>query len=110
MLSVYIAGNARGYDPSLAVLVRNVLLMGVFLIVYFMLKQNYKGDFAILVVVALLTGLGFVVQYRISAAINVNFQETLIKQYSAAALKKMQADSLIVKTTQKDSTVSELPQ
>ncbi len=110
LLSVYIAGNARGYDPSLAVLLRNVLLISAFFIVYLLLKQHYKGDFSILVVVAFLTGIGLVVQYRISAAINVNFQETLIKQYSAAAVKKMHADSLIVKTIQQDTTAGELTQ
>jgi len=94
MLSVYIAGNARGYDPSLTILLRNILFMCGFLIVYMLLKPAYKGSYAILVVVAFLTGLGFVVQYRISAAINVNFQQTLINQYSAAALKKMQSDAL----------------
>jgi len=107
MLSVYIAGNARGYDPSLTVLVRNALLMCVFLLIYYLLKPKYKGDFSILVVVAFLTGIGFIVQYRISAAINVDFQETLIKQYSAAAIKKMETDSLISKTTETDSTVIE---
>ncbi|MFQ5639653.1 MAG: FtsW/RodA/SpoVE family cell cycle protein [bacterium] len=88
MLSVYVAGNARGYDPSMTVLVRNVLLMCFFLVVYSLLKRNYKGDFTILVVVAFLTGIGFIVQYRISAAINVGFQETLVKQYSAAIAKQ----------------------
>lgn len=111
MLSVYVAGNARGYDPSITVLVRNALLMGFFLVIYFILKKNYKGDFAILVVVALLTGIGFVVQYRISAAINVDFQETLVKQYSAAALKKMSTDSLTaelaVSDTLKEKTAAE---
>ncbi|OQX94678.1 hypothetical protein B6I21_09205 [candidate division KSB1 bacterium 4572_119] len=108
MLSVYIAGNARGYDPSLIVLVRNALLMCVFLIIYYLLKPNYKGDFSILVIVAFLTGIGFVTQYRISAAINVDFQETLIKQYSAAAIKKMQPDSLTATTTLNDSTETDL--
>ena len=88
MLSVYVAGNARGYDPSLAVLVRNSLMISVFLVVYLMLKRTYKGDFAILIVVALLTGIGFIVQYRISSAINIDFQETLIRQYSAAVLEE----------------------
>ena len=109
MLSVYIVGNARGYDPSLTVLVRNALLMGVFLIIYYLLKPKYQGDFSLLVVVAFLTGLGFIVQYRISAAINVDFQETLIKQYSAAAIKKMEkTDSLTTKTTEPDTVDSEL--
>jgi cell division protein FtsW (lipid II flippase) len=109
MLSVYIVGNARGYDPSLTVLVRNALLMGVFLIIYYLLKPKYQGDFSILVVVAFLTGLGFIVQYRISAAINVDFQETLIKQYSAAAIKKMEkTDSLTTKTPEPDTVESEL--
>ena len=88
MLSVYVAGNARGYDPSLAVLVRNSLMISVFLVVYFFIKRNYKGDFAILIVVALLTGIGFIVQYRISSAINIDFQETLVRQYSAAVLEE----------------------
>ncbi len=106
MISVYIAGNARGYDPSMTVLVRNVILMCIFLVVYFMLKKNYKGDFEILVVVALLTGIGFVIQYRISSAINVNFQQTLVNQYSAAALNKMESDSLSTDITDADSLVS----
>jgi len=93
MISVYIAGNARGYDPSLTVLIRNVFLMGLFLLVYFILKPKYRGDFNILVAVAFLTAIGFIVQYRISAAINVDFQQTLVRQYSAATLKKMEADS-----------------
>lgn len=108
MVSVYIAGNARGYDPSLSVLLRNVLLMCMFLIIYYMLKSQYKGDFSILVIVAFLTGLGFVVQYRISSAINVDFQQTLIKQYSAAAIKKMsKADSLSTKSAQSDTVKNE---
>jgi cell division protein FtsW (lipid II flippase) len=94
MLSVYIAGNARGYDPNLLVLFRNALMMGAFVLVYLVLKNQYKGDFRILVLVAFLTGIGFIAQYRISAAINVDFQETLIRQYSAAASDKMGADSL----------------
>ncbi|MBN1996627.1 FtsW/RodA/SpoVE family cell cycle protein [candidate division KSB1 bacterium] len=105
MLSVYIAGNARGYDPSLPVLLRNALLMCVFLIVYFILKPAYKGNFTMLVVVVFLTGLGFLVQYRISSAINVGFQETLVRQYSAAVLKKMQTDSLTALTTKTDTAV-----
>lgn len=90
MISVYIAGNARGYDPSFAVLIRNTLLMSMFFVIYFILKKNYKGDYSILVIVALLTGIGFVVQYRISSAINVDFQKILVRQYSAAFT---QADS-----------------
>ncbi|MBN2008993.1 FtsW/RodA/SpoVE family cell cycle protein [candidate division KSB1 bacterium] len=110
MLLVYIAGNARGFNPSFVVLMRNALMMCAFLLVYFILKPNYKGDFAILVVVAFITGLGFVVQYRISAAINVNFQETLINQYSAAAIKKMQADSLNAAGAHVDSLKANLSQ
>ncbi len=110
MLSVYIAGNARGYDPSLAVLVRNALMMCAFLLIYYLLRPNYKGDFSILVVVAFLTGLGFIVQYRVSAAINMNFQQTLINQYSAAAIKKMQADSSATRSSQQDTVKSELAQ
>ncbi|MFQ5750692.1 MAG: FtsW/RodA/SpoVE family cell cycle protein, partial [bacterium] len=106
MLSVYVTGNARGYDPSMIVLVRNALLMSFFLIIYFLLKRNYQGDFAILVVVAFLTGIGFVIQYRISAAINVDFQETLVKQYSAAVLKQMRKDSLSTETTQVDTVLN----
>ena len=109
MLSVYIAGNARGYDPSLTVLVRNAFLMSMFLLIYNLLKKQYKGDFSILVVVAFLTGLGFVVQYRISAAINVDFQQTLIKQYSAAAIKKIsKTDSLTTATSPTDTTTDVL--
>ncbi len=105
MLSVYIAGNARGYDPSMTVLVRNVLLMCAFLGVYFILRGNYKGDFSILVVVAVLTGIGFTVQYRISAAINVGFQETLVRQYSAASLSAAGAETIAAKTIRSDTTV-----
>lgn len=107
MLSVFVAGNARGYDPSLAVLVRNAFLMGFFLVVYFVLKRSYKGDFTILVVVAFLTGIGFIIQYRISAAINVDFQQTLVEQYSAAAIKKAYKDSLSKEITQVDTRISE---
>ncbi|MFQ5649886.1 MAG: FtsW/RodA/SpoVE family cell cycle protein [bacterium] len=99
MLSVYVAGNARGYEPSLAILVRNGLLMSAFFLVYSVLKKTYKGDFSILVVAALLTGIGFVVQYRISSAINVDFQKTLVRQYSAAAIKRAGHDSSAVDTT-----------
>lgn len=109
MLSVYVAGNARGYDPSLAVLVRNSLMISVFLIVYLILKPTYKGDFAILIVVALLTGIGFIVQYRISSAINIDFQETLVRQYSAAALEEgALTDSTQLPTL--DSTVDKAPE
>ena len=94
MVSVYLAGNARGYDPSLTILVRNLFLMAFFFVIYALLKKNYRGDFSILVVVALLTSVGFTIQYRISSAINVDFQKTLVKQYSAAAAKKIEADSL----------------
>ncbi|MFQ5676860.1 MAG: hypothetical protein ACE5G1_13265, partial [bacterium] len=105
MLSVYVAGNARGYDPSFAVLIRNTLLMAVFFVVYFILKRSYKGDFSFLVVVALLTGIGFVVQYRISSAINVDFQEIMVRQYSAAFAKSDGArDSL--QTAQTDSSLT----
>jgi len=110
MLSVYLAGNARGYDPSLLVLVRNIFLMCLFLLVYALLRPTYKGSYAILVVVAFLTGLGFIVQYRVSAAINVNFQQTLINQYSAAALKKMHTDSSTVISTSTDSLAGRLSQ
>jgi cell division protein FtsW (lipid II flippase) len=110
MVSVYIAGNARGFDPSLTVLLRNVLMMCVFLVIYRLLKPVYKGSYDILIVVAFLTGLGFVVQYRISAAINVNFQQTLVKQYSAAALKKMQTDSLNAESAQTNSLKNNLVQ
>ncbi len=107
MFAVYIAGNARGYDPSAIVLIRNTLMMSMFFVVYFVLKSSYKGDFTILVVVALLTGIGFVVQYRISAAINTDFQKMLIKQYSAAALKKAQPDSVAILPLQaEDSTAA----
>lgn len=99
MLSVYVAGNARGYDPSFAVLLRNTLLMSCFFIIYQILKKGYKGDFSILVVVALLTGVGFVVQYRISSAINVDFQKTLVRQYSAAAIDKALRDSVATDTS-----------
>ncbi len=99
MLSVYLAGNARGYDPSLTVLLRNTVLMSFFFLIYAILKGSYKGDFSILVVVALLTGIGFAIQYRISSAINVDFQKTLVKQYSAAATKKALADSVFVTAT-----------
>ncbi len=99
MLSVYLAGNARGYDPSLTILLRNTLLMSFFFFIYAVLKGSYKGDFSILVVVAMLTGIGFAIQYRISSAINVDFQKTLVKQYSAAAQKKVLADSLSVDAT-----------
>lgn len=105
MLSVYVAGNARGYDPNFAVLVRNTLLMSVFFAVYFLLKRSYKGDFSFLVVVALLTGVGFVVQYRISSAINVDFQESMVRQYSAAFAKTSSAaDSL--QGVQSDSSLT----
>lgn len=110
MLTVYVAGNARGYDPSLAVLFRNALLMCVFLVIYFLLRQNYKGDFSILVIVAFLTGIGFVVQYRISSAININFQQTLINQFTSAAEKKMSSDSLAVGSAKPDSSVDKLAQ
>ncbi len=99
MVSVYLAGNARGYDPSLTVLIRNVLLMSFFFVVYSVLKKSYKGDFSILVIVALLTGIGFVVQYRISSAINVDFQKTLIKQLSVAAQKNALTDSVNTDST-----------
>lgn len=105
MLSVYIAGNARGYDPSMAVLVRNALLMCFFMVVYFMLKKSYKGDFTILVIVAFLTAVGFVVQYRISSAINVDFQQTLVNQYSAAALKKTKIAEMHGLTSLSDSSL-----
>ncbi|MCG8603476.1 FtsW/RodA/SpoVE family cell cycle protein, partial [bacterium] len=91
LLSVFVAGNAKGYEPSLAVLLRNVLLMTAFPALYLLLKRQYKGDFSILVVVALLTGLGFIVQYRISSAINVDFQATLVRQFSAAKQSQMDA-------------------
>lgn len=110
MLSVYVAGNARGYDPSLAVLLRNAILMGFFFVVYAILKKSYKGDFNILVVVAFLTGIGFIVQYRISSAINVDFQETLVKQYSAAVLKEMASDSLANEIAAGDSIVDKTSQ
>jgi len=103
MISVYLAGNARGYDPSLTILIRNTLLMGFFFVIYAMLKKDYKGDFSILVVVALLTATGFIVQYRISSAINVDFQQALVKQYSAAALSKMKQDSLGVEAAVEDT-------
>lgn len=107
MFAVYVAGNARGYDPSATILIRNTLMMSMFFVVYFILKSSYKGDFTILVVVALLTGIGFVVQYRISSAINTNFQDALIKQYSAAALKKATTDSTGAQMTHdQDSTVT----
>jgi cell division protein FtsW (lipid II flippase) len=91
MLSVFVAGNAKGYEPSLAVLVRNVLLMAAFPALYLLLKRRYQGDFSILVVVALLTGVGFIVQYRISSAINVDFQATLVRQFSAAKEQQIEA-------------------
>lgn len=103
MVSVYLAGNARGYDPSLTILVRNLFLMAFFFVIYALLKKNYRGDFSILVVVALLTSVGFTIQYRISSAINVDFQKTLVKQYSAAAAKKIEADSLQTESGAKDS-------
>ncbi len=106
MMAVYIAGNARGYDPSLIVLLRNTLLMGLFLLVYALLKPRYRGSYAILVVVAFLTGLGFIVQYRVSSAINVDFQQTLIKQYTTAVEKKMMADSLAAVSAQTDSAAA----
>ena len=46
MLSVYLAGNARGYDPSMPVLIRNALLMCVFFLVYRLLKKRYLGDYS----------------------------------------------------------------
>jgi cell division protein FtsW len=98
MLSVYVAGNARGYDPSITVLARNVLLMCVFLAVYFILRRSYKGDFSILVVVAILTGIGFIIQYRISSAINVGFQQTLVRQYSAPAMSARWAETISADT------------
>ncbi len=104
MLSVYVAGNARGYDPSFTVLMRNTLMMCAFLAVYLLLKPFYKGSYSILVLVVFLTGLGFVVQYRISSAINVDFQKMLVNQYSASALKKMQADSSALKSIIADTT------
>ncbi|MFQ6113646.1 MAG: FtsW/RodA/SpoVE family cell cycle protein [bacterium] len=110
MLSVYVAGNARGYDPSMTVLVRNSLLMCFFLVVYFVLKRRYKGDFTILVIVAFLTGIGFIIQYRISAAINVDFQETLVKQYSAAALKKAFHDTLSTQTLEGETAAERMPE
>jgi cell division protein FtsW (lipid II flippase) len=93
MFSVYIAGNARGYDPSLVILLRNAVMMSLFFGVYFVLKDKYRGDFTILVTVAMLAGIGFVVQYRISSAINVDFQEALVKQYSAASIQNAYDDS-----------------
>ncbi len=99
MLSVFVAGNARGYDPSLAILLRNALMMSCFILVYMVLRKNYKGDFTILVVVALLTSVGFVIQYRISSAINVDFQQTLVKQYSVASLDKAFGDTLYTDST-----------
>ncbi len=99
MLSVYVAGNARGYDPSLVILLRNALLMAAFFAVYLALKKYYKGDYSILVVAALLTAGGFVIQYRISSAINVDYQQALVRQYSAAALKKAYEDSLAIDST-----------
>ncbi|MCH8981895.1 hypothetical protein IH922_07740, partial [candidate division KSB1 bacterium] len=106
MLSVYVAGNARGYDPSLAVLVRNSLMISAFLVVYLFLKRNYKGDFAILIVVALLTGIGFIVQYRISSAINIDFQKTLNRQYSAAGLEESALPDSTQQLAASDSTVN----
>jgi len=98
MLSVYLAGNARGYNPSFSVLLRNAFLMSFFLAVFGILKRSYKGDFSILVVVAILTGIGFVVQYRTSSAINVGFQKTLVEQYSSA-MASAQLDSVSADTS-----------
>lgn len=106
MISVYIAGNARGYDPSLAVLVRNSLMISAFLVVYLFLKRGYKGDFTILIVVALLTGIGFIIQYRISSAINIDFQKTLIRQYSAAGLEESALPDSTQHLAASDSTVN----
>jgi hypothetical protein len=108
MLSVYIAGNARGYDPNMAVLVRNTLLMSTFLIIYGFLRNHYRGDYRILVVVALLTGIGFVIQYRISSAINVDFQQRLVKQYSAAAEQKAFGDTLTSIVPEKDMMMDQI--
>lgn len=94
MLSVYIAGNARGYDPSLAILVRNACLMTLFYPVYLVLRKRYRGDFTPLVTAAILVGIGFVVQYRISSALNVDFQQALVKQYSATSSRSADDDSL----------------
>ncbi len=99
MISVFIAGNARGYDPSLTILLRNALMMSCFLLVYLVLRKNYKGDLTILVTVALVTSIGFVIQYRISSAINVDFQQTLVKQYSSASLDKAFGDTLYTDST-----------
>ncbi len=99
MLSVFVAGNARGYDPSLTILLRNTLLLSAFFLVYAVLRKFYKGDFSILIITALLTSIGFVVQYRISSAINVDYQKALVRQYSAAAAQKANHDSLGVDST-----------
>lgn len=68
MIAVILVGNARGYHPSVLVLIRNMMLIGGLIWLFFFLKRmGYRGSYRILVIITLLSAIGHMVQYRLKA-------------------------------------------
>ncbi len=73
MSATYIAGNAltetpKAFSPSLFILLRNILILSGFPLLYFLLRfWRFKGDWELLVVMTVLVGVGLTMQYRIQA-------------------------------------------
>ena len=72
MINVYIVGHARGFNPSLWVLFRNLFIIFGFLVLWgAMIKAKYRGDYTFLVLVVFLFAIGQVMQYRIKSDLDV---------------------------------------
>lgn len=67
--AVYRAALIRGYEPSMAYAVRNLILLGVLFIMPLLMSRIFRfaGDWTIYTVAVLLFALGSVVQYRLAS-------------------------------------------